>query len=228
MRLQRAQSAHRVPFARRDHGEEIADADNPSLGNLSDRSRVDVLQPRADRRRTDHAGMQHAVDAMVLNVDVPRGQLGRQIGTRVRGADDRIGRGIAQRRRLVDGEIEPSPADQRAEPDRFAATAAEDGAVLGVEVIGRTLNFGCRQRDQTRPRRRRGLANLHAADHDSRAAAGRTLVGVNAVSPSTRAMRASGTPSSSATICRIAARAPVPRSTLPAKTVTLPLGEIAR
>ena len=43
---------------------------------------------------------------------------------------------------------------------------------------------------------------------------------MSAVSPSTSAMRFGESESSSATIWRIAARAPVPRSTLPAKTVT--------
>ena len=43
----------------------------------------------------------------------------------------------------------------------------------------------------------------------------RQMVGVSALSPSTRSMRATGTESSSPTICRMAMRWPVPRSTLP-------------
>src|SRR5579885_305249 len=52
--------------------------------------------------------------------------------------------------------------------------------------------------------------------------------GVSAVSPSMSAMRSTGMSSSSATICRMAMRNPVPRSTLPLYTVTLPSGCTAR
>ena len=53
--------------------------------------------------------------------------------------------------------------------------------------------------------------------------------GQTAVSPSiSSVIRSMGTSSSSATICRIAARPPVPRSTLPVKTVTVLSACIAR
>ena len=51
--------------------------------------------------------------------------------------------------------------------------------------------------------------------------------GVSSVSPWMTLTRASGTDNSSAAICVIAVRSPVPRSTLPEKTVTLPLASMA-
>ena len=51
--------------------------------------------------------------------------------------------------------------------------------------------------------------------------------GARAVSPSTIAHRASGTSSSSATICASAVRMPVPRSTWPCSAVTLPSSQTA-
>src|SRR5580765_1871046 len=52
--------------------------------------------------------------------------------------------------------------------------------------------------------------------------------GVSKVSPCTNSMRFIGTSSSSATIWRRAVVMPVPRSTLPEKTVTLPVLSMAR
>ncbi len=102
----------------------------------------------------------------------------------------------------------------------IAAAARDDLTVPRVEVARGTAEGRRGKGKQTRPRCRSRLSNLNAADPDPRAAAGRSLIGREGVSPSISAMRSGERPSSSATIWRSAARAPVPRSTLPANTVT--------
>ena len=132
---------------------------------------------RPDRRRPNDARVQHAVDPMVLNIGVPPGQLGRNVGTRIGGSDDCVGIGIAQGRCLVDRQLERRAAEQRRETHSLAVAASDHRAVARFEIADRPTERRRGEAQQPRAGGRGRLPDLHPADHDSRAAPGRTLIG---------------------------------------------------
>ena len=138
---------------------------------------VDAFELGADRRRADHAAMQHAGHAEVLHVGETSRHFVRDIDARHRLADDLVvlgvlaGGGFA----VVELERERLAADQLAVADAFVA--GTDDAVgdpefllLGTEALGRFV-------EKRGLGRRRRVAQLHAADLDGEAAPGRALVG---------------------------------------------------
>src|SRR4030095_2201625 len=111
-----------------------------------------------------------------MDVDMAPGHFARNIGTRHRLPDYRVRRRITQRRFRADLECERPVADEIGIADASTSGLRADRAVDSFEVRGRLSGTLARTRDQRLPRRRRGLAYLHTATHDSRAARRRPLV----------------------------------------------------
>ena len=182
----------------------------------------------AERRRPDHAPVEHAGHAEVLDVLVAARALGRDVGPRRRLADPRVLRRRDERRLRVDWHGQAPAADQGADADAAAARQLDGRTSPAIDEVDRPAL-------QTRRRRDRGAPGAPSPPP----AAPRCLrVSARCCRPCRRCSDTRGisvddgdaavsTPSSSAAICAIAMRMPVPTSTLLVKTVTEPSGWIA-
>ena len=217
---ERARGAHRVPLPLGDDAEEAADPHDPRAGNRGDRRLVDRLEGRAERRRADRAAVEHAGEREVLDVEVAAGDLRRHVRTRDGLADVTEGARRLERRLGVDREPELAVTDQLAVGHARAAALRADDAVGDR----RGLRPGCPSRwAASASSASRAVAAARRSSWPPRVMPVLPPVppwsGHTAVSPSiSSVIRSMVTSSSSATICRIAARPPVPRSTLPVNT----------
>ena len=103
---QRAGGSHRCPFILGDDRQEILDPHHLGAGKILDRILVDRREVGADRRRPDHAGMQHVRHAEIVDIGGCAGAFGRHVGPRQRLADDGVGCRILQWRFGIELEIE--------------------------------------------------------------------------------------------------------------------------
>ena len=125
-RLELARRLDRGPLGLRHHAEEIALAhDLHDAGDVLDRAFVDAFELGADRRRPDHAAVQHAAHAQIVDVGEAPGHLGRDVDARDRLADDLVVLRVLELRRLgvVELDREHLAADQLAIADAAIAGA---------------------------------------------------------------------------------------------------------
>ena len=132
---------------------------------------------RPNRRRPNDARMRHAVDAVILDIGVPGGQLCGNVRTRVGGSDDCVSIGIAQGRCLVDGQFECRAANQRRETHRPTVAASDHHAVARLEITNGPIKGRRGETQQARAGGGGRLPDLNPADHYSSTAPGRTLIG---------------------------------------------------
>ena len=91
-------------------------------------------------------------------------------------ADIAIGRGVAQRRLLVERDVEGLVGEQRGEAHTGAASARAHFAIDGVEFFRRLAELSGAEAHQRLAGSRCGLAQLHATLLDAVGAGGRALV----------------------------------------------------
>ena len=131
---QRTQRLFRMLFALRDDANEVADHHHGAdAGDVRDRRFIDRLQRVADEvamvsasvRRTHHATVQHAGYPHVVHEDEFARQLGRNIDTRLRGADDAVVVGMLQLRVMRQLQHGALPRDELAKRDAALALVCD-------------------------------------------------------------------------------------------------------
>ncbi len=180
---------HRVPFALGDDAEEALVAHDPNAGDVVHRALVDRDRHRTGDRRADHAAVQHPRHLDVGHVVEGAKDLGRDVETRRRGADDLVGAGrlglglpfgdkvVAELAVPLHRQVEIAVADQLAIAE-FARRIARHGddAVDDFEPIGRHAEPRRGQLEEHAARLGRGIAQGDAALLHPGAAARTTLV----------------------------------------------------
>ena len=137
---------------------------------------VDALELGADRRRTNHATMQHTGNAEVLHVRELSRQLAWNIEPSNRLAHDLVVVGVFCGARGVDLEGEVLPVDQLRIGDHVAARFRSDRSIRDDEIFFRRSKASGRFVQKRHAGSRRRLADLHATYLGRQAAIGRTLV----------------------------------------------------
>jgi len=95
LRTKAASGPHCRPFVVGDNGEKILNAHN-LRAELSDGGFVNQNKPGADRRRPDHAGVQHAPRREIVDVDVASSAFGRHVRPWQGLGDDAVSGGILE------------------------------------------------------------------------------------------------------------------------------------
>jgi len=151
--LEVARGADRRPFVLCGHRQKVSAAHHARIRNGFDGRFIHREQLRAEGRWPHYARMQHPGDRVVLQVNRGSGALAGNIGTRQRLADNRVVGRILKRRVGIGPQVELAVSHQLTEVG------------VGPELVERP------------PRRRRRLADFHAAARQPRAAARATRVG---------------------------------------------------
>ena len=137
---------------------------------------VDVLKRRAERRRTDHASMQHARHAEVVHIGKFSGQLFRNVTTRGRFADELVIARAFRRRRRVDFQHEIFAADQILIGDPRAARFRSDNTFVNRKIVLCHVQTLSGLIQESVSRCGGSLTNLHAPSLDGLASIGRPLI----------------------------------------------------
>ena len=134
---ERTHRADRLVFARGDHRQKAAVADDGGHARQPlHRPFIDVAQRRRRARRPHDATVDHAVEPKVLNVGDAAGDLGRNVDAFHRRADDFVTGRIAHACRSGRLHVQRHSGDERAVAERAAVPAAHD-AVRRVEPLWR-------------------------------------------------------------------------------------------
>ncbi len=164
---QRPRCAHRAPFVVGDDCKQVFHANDLCAGNIPDRGFVDRRKLCADRRGTDHAGMQHVRHREVVHVDVRAEAFRRDIRPPQRFADDRVARGILQRRFGIELEIKLLAGNQVGKGNSGAAGFRPHHATGRFEILSLGVEPLRGKFDERFACGRRCLPDLHAAALDA-------------------------------------------------------------
>ena len=170
-RLELARRPHRCPLVVRDHREEALDPDNANAGKLRDGGFVDRDERCTDGWRPDHAAVEHAGNAEVLDVLIATRALGRDLGPRRGLSNLHVLRRKDERCLRVHLQLEAPAADQVAYG--YAATACSGARFArdDREVSGRAFQPRRRETEERLAGGRRSLTNGGASACQPRAAA---------------------------------------------------------
>ena len=207
----------RCPLALGDDGEEAALAHDAGALDALDGALVHSLEGGADGRRANHPRVEHAGHAEVLHVGVGARDLAGYVRPRHRLADDRVVLRVLERRGRVQLQLEG--LRRRSARHRVKRRCGSARRKMTPSFTAKSTDghpgLLHRHLDQRLARGGRRLAELHAGHLDGEAAPGGALVGGERGVALDQLDLVERTSSSSATICGIAMRMPVPMSTLP-------------
>ena len=163
--LERTRGAHRVPLPLGDDAEEAPEPDDPRARNRGDRRLVDRLERRAERRRPDHAPVQHAGEREILDEEVAPRDLRRHVRSRHGLADVAEGVRCLERRLGVDlraRAVGRRSARRRTRPGRRPSGGHAVGDLRGPRRVDRAAGPRGRAAPGEQWRRRAGAPGRRA------------------------------------------------------------------